>query len=202
MVSESGDNIQISNIAISGGGAVASALTICANSHDYEGDLSSTAQTLASITLVGSAATTGMSGATNEVSFVGTVRTTANEDFQVLSSEADITAGGLSTIETIEDVDVSTAIGAQMSVDVIDGALAQIDTQRAQLGAVQNRLDSTVSNLTNVSTNASASRAQIRDTDFATATAEMTKNQILQQAGTSILAQSNQLPQAALSLLG
>ena len=89
-----------------------------------------------------------------------------------------------------------------MAVDVIDGALAQIDTQRAQLGAVQNRLDSTISNLQNVSENASGSRSRIRDTDFAIETATMTKNQILQQAGTSILAQANQLPQAALSLLG
>lgn len=202
MISESGDNIQIGNIAISGGGAVASALSICANSHDYEGDLSDGTQTLQSMTLIGSAGTTAMSTTTNEINFVGTVRTTSNEDYQITSSQAEISAGGLSSIETIEDVDVSTSIGAQMSVDVIDGALAQIDTQRAQLGAVQNRLDSTVSNLQNVSTNASASRSQIRDTDFATATAEMTKNQILQQAGTSILAQSNQLPQAALSLLG
>jgi flagellin len=203
MVSEAGDNVQISNLAISGAGAQnASSLSISSNSHDYEGDITDATQTLATFTLLGTGGTAGMSGATSEVSFVGTVRTTANDDFEMRSSEANITATGLSTIETIDDVDVSTAIGAQMSVDVIDGALAQIDKQRAQLGAVQNRLDSTVSNLQNVSTNASASRAQIRDTDFATATAEMTKNQILQQAGTSILAQSNQLPQAALSLLG
>jgi len=205
MISEGGDNIQIANVAISGGGSAGlTSLTISATSHDYEGDVSDATQNLTTATLVGSGtgADTAMSTTTNEINFVGTIRTSSNEDFQVLSSQADITAGGLSTIETIDDVDVSTSIGAQMSVDVIDGALAQIDTQRAQLGAVQNRLDSTVSNLQNVSTNASASRSQIRDTDFATATAEMTKNQILQQAGTSILAQSNQLPQAALSLLG
>lgn len=70
------------------------------------------------------------------------------------------------------------------------------------MGAVQNRLSSTISNLENVVENASASRSRIRDTDFALETAQMTKNQILQQAGTSILAQANQLPQSALSLLG
>lgn len=204
MTSEAGDNIQISNLTLAGGGAAnASSLSISATSHDYEGDTADATQVVAQTSLVTSNTSTGATtGATNEISFIGTVRTTSTEDYTVASSDAAITAGGLSTIETIEDVDVSTAIGAQMSVDVIDGALAQIDTQRAQLGAVQNRLDSTVSNLQNVSTNASASRSQIRDTDFATATAEMTKNQILQQAGTSILAQSNQLPQAALSLLG
>ena len=84
----------------------------------------------------------------------------------------------------------------------MDGALGYIDEQRAGLGAVQNRLNSTVSNLENVVENASASRSRIRDTDFATETASMTKSQILQQASTSILAQANQLPQAALSLLG
>ena len=67
---------------------------------------------------------------------------------------------------------------------------------------MQNRFDHTISNLSNISENVSASRSRIQDTDFATETAEMTKNQILQQAGTSILSQANQLPQTALSLLG
>jgi len=85
---------------------------------------------------------------------------------------------------------------------VIDGALAQIDSSRAGLGAVQNRFSYTISNLSNISENVSASRSRIQDTDFAVETAQMTKNQILQQAGTSILAQANQIPQAAISLIG
>ena len=84
---------------------------------------------------------------------------------------------------------------------VIDQSLSQIDNQRAALGAVQNRFDNTISNLQNISENASAARSRIRDTDFAHETSELTKNQILQQAGTAILAQANQLPQAVLSLL-
>ena len=112
--------------------------------------------------------------------------------------------GGNGTLTTIESIDISgtDSTGAQSAIDTIDAALAQIDTQRATLGAVQNRFSHTISNLSNVSENVSASRSRIQDTDFASETAQMTKNQILQQAGTSILAQSNQLPQAALSLIG
>ncbi|WP_425439278.1 flagellin [Pseudoalteromonas denitrificans] len=176
-------------------------MTVSAQTFDYEGDTNDTAQVVTSITVAEQAAQ--MSQGT--IAFVGTVRTTSAEDYRV-SSTADITqnvAGQeLSELSNIEDVDMSTAVGAQMSVDVIDGALAFIDGQRSTLGAAQNRLTSTISNLTNVSENASASRSRIRDTDFATETASLTKAQILQQAGTSILAQANQIPQAALSLLG
>lgn len=83
----------------------------------------------------------------------------------------------------------------------IDGAIETIDTQRAKFGAVQNRFDNTISNLQNISENVSAARGRIQDTDFAAETANLSKNQILQQAGTAILAQAKQLPQAVLSLL-
>ncbi|MBA6326956.1 flagellin [Colwellia sp. MB02u-6] len=109
---------------------------------------------------------------------------------------------GATTVSSIEGVNLSTEAGAQSALAVIDSALAQIDSQRADLGAVQNRFDYTISNLSNIQENLSASRGRIQDTDFAVETANLTKNQILQQAGTSILSQANQLPQAALSLLG
>jgi len=83
----------------------------------------------------------------------------------------------------------------------IDGAIETIDTQRAKFGAVQNRFDNTIANLQNISENVSAARGRIQDTDFAAETANLSKNQILQQAGTAILAQAKQLPQAVLSLL-
>jgi len=113
-------------------------------------------------------------------------------------------SGGAGTLTTVENIDISGAdtSGAQNAIETIDAALAQIDAQRADLGAVQNRFSHTISNLANVQQNVADSRSRIQDTDFASETAQMTKNQILQQAGTSILAQSNQLPQAALSLLG
>jgi len=84
---------------------------------------------------------------------------------------------------------------------VIDGALAQIDDVRSGLGAAQNRFDNTIANLQSVQENVSAARGRIQDTDFAAETANLSKNQILQQAGTAILAQAKQLPQAVLSLL-
>jgi len=105
------------------------------------------------------------------------------------------------TKSDVGQIDISTADGAQKGVLVIDQALKEIDAQRADLGAVQNRFENTISNLQNISENASAARSRIRDTDFAAETSELTKNQILQQAGTAILAQANQLPQAVLSLL-
>ena len=80
--------------------------------------------------------------------------------------------------------------------------MTTINDSRASLGAVQNRFSHTINNLANIQENVSASRSRIQDTDFAVETAVMTKNQILQQAGTSILSQANQIPQAAISLLG
>jgi flagellin len=112
--------------------------------------------------------------------------------------------GGISALTTVEDIDISgvTSEGSQDAIKTIDAALAQIDSSRAALGAVQNRFSHTISNLANVAENVSASRSRIQDTDFASETAMMTKNQILQQAGTTMLSQANQIPQAALSLLG
>ncbi|HEK0173100.1 TPA: flagellin [Pseudomonas aeruginosa] len=102
---------------------------------------------------------------------------------------------------TVAKIDISTAKGAQSAVLVIDEAIKQIDAQRADLGAVQNRFDNTINNLKNIGENVSAARGRIEDTDFAAETANLTKNQVLQQAGTAILAQANQLPQSVLSLL-
>lgn len=103
---------------------------------------------------------------------------------------------------TVSNLDITSAEGAQQAIQVLDGAMQQVDSERAKLGAVQNRFDSTISNLQNVSENASAARSQIMDTDYAAESANMTKNQIMQQAGTAMLSQANQLPQAVLSLLG
>lgn len=101
----------------------------------------------------------------------------------------------------VSKVDISTADGAQRALAVLDNALAAVDAQRADLGAVQNRFDNTINNLQNISENASAARSRIMDTDYAAETANLSKNQVLQQAGTAILAQAKQLPQSVLSLL-
>jgi flagellin len=119
----------------------------------------------------------------------------------ITGSEATITVGA-SKLFSMDSVDIGTEAGSQNALGIIDAALSSIDSQRADLGALQNRFDYTISNLSNIQENVSASRGRIQDTDFAVETANLTKNQILQQAGTSILAQANQIPQAAISLLG
>lgn len=107
----------------------------------------------------------------------------------------------VTTTGSVQSLDITTAANAQSAMQVIDGALKQIDTQRSTLGAVQNRLDSTISNLQNISENATAARSTIQDADFAAETAEMTKQQTLQSAATSVLAQANQQPASVLKLL-
>ena len=97
---------------------------------------------------------------------------------------------------------VSTMEGASNTITKVDDALAKISASRAGLGAIQNRLDSTISNLENVSQNLSASNSRIQDADFAAETSNMSKAQILQQAGTSMLSQANSSAQSVLSLLG
>ncbi|WP_439854857.1 flagellin N-terminal helical domain-containing protein [Pseudomonas yamanorum] len=101
----------------------------------------------------------------------------------------------------VSNTDVTTAANAQSAVDVITQALSSIDSQRADLGAVQNRFDNTIANLQSISDNSTAARGVIQDVDFASETAQLTKQQTLQQASTAILSQANQLPSAVLKLL-
>lgn len=102
---------------------------------------------------------------------------------------------------SVENIDISTAKGAQDALAAIDGALKSINDSRSSLGALQNRFSSVVSSLQTTTENLSASRSRITDTDFAAETANMTRSQILQQAGTAMLAQANQLPNSVMSLL-
>lgn len=102
---------------------------------------------------------------------------------------------------TIADINVLTREDAQIAIQSVDEAISEVDSLRGELGAVQNRFESTIANLGNVSENLSAARSRILDADIAMETSEMTKGNILQQAGVSILAQANQSPQLALSLL-
>ncbi|HBG20956.1 MAG TPA: flagellin domain-containing protein [Desulfobulbaceae bacterium] len=139
-----------------------------------------------------------------EVNFYG------SGDFNVTSDIA-ATAGSLfagdagsanvSTLASVDSVDISTVAGANDALKIVDGALGQIDSLRGDLGAIQNRFESTIANLQNVSENLSAARSRILDADIAMETSAMTKSNILQQAGVSILAQANQTPQLALQLL-
>jgi len=109
---------------------------------------------------------------------------------------------GINSDSAVSTVNVSTRAGALQALDSIDLALEQVSSSRADLGALQNRLESTINNLSTTAENLSASRSRILDADFAQETAQLSRNQILQQAGVSILAQANQQPQVALALLG
>ena len=112
------------------------------------------------------------------------------------------TFGALTTTTGITSLSVSSYTNSQMSITQLDKAIASVNSSRANLGAIQNRFDSVVSNLQVNSENLSASRSRIMDADFAQETANLSRSQILQQAGTAMVAQANQLPQSVLKLLG
>ncbi len=120
-----------------------------------------------------------------------------NEAFAGLTN----TTVGLDATTAISTIDISTQAGANSAITKLDNALRQINRNRAQIGALNNRLESTVNSLQSISENLSASESRIRDADFAAETASLTRSQILQQAGIAILAQANAVPQLALSLL-
>lgn len=147
----------------------------------------------------------GTFGATTNVltggTAVGYVKLDSASSFAVTGATTQVFGDTKSELSSVGNIDISTADGAQRALAVVDSALAAIDSQRADLGAVQNRFDNTINNLQNISENASAARSRIMDTDYAMETANLSKNQVLQQAGTAILAQAKQLPQSVLSLL-
>lgn len=150
----------------------------------------------------GSAAAVASGGGT----VVGSLQLNSPTAFSVINgassgSATELFGANKADLNSVTDIDISSADGAQQALAVIDNALSNIDSQRADLGAVQNRFEMTISNLQNIAENATAAKGRITDTDFAAETANLSKLQIMQQAGTAILAQAKQLPQAVLSLL-
>nr|WP_274603041.1 flagellin [Stenotrophomonas sp. CFBP 13718] len=140
-----------------------------------------------------------------------TVATATGTDATALTAQTGLTAGSSAgaagawaagTADTgFANLDISDVSGADNAIKAMDAALNSVNSSRADLGAVQNRFTSVVANLSTSSENMSAARSRIRDTDYASETAELTRNQILQQAGTAMLAQANQSSQNVLSLL-
>ncbi|UNG20562.1 flagellin [Stutzerimonas zhaodongensis] len=187
LLNEAGEDITVQNFAIAGsvGGATLKSI-------DYDGKVSATK-------------TAALTAANGNARIQGNLRLESSGAFQasgavnIVSATAD--APVVSKLTSIADIDISNQEGAQNAISVIDSAIASIDKNRASLGAIQNRFENTINNLQNISENVSAARGRIQDTDFAAETANLSKNQILQQAGTAILAQAKQLPQAVLSLL-
>lgn len=185
LTSDSGDDIVIDDYTIGGGG------TVAVNGQYADGTFSATTVTLTS-------------GGNDSTRLGGYITFDSTESYTATFSSATVTGVTTATASSLEDVasiSVSTQNGANDAISVIDGALSKIDTMRGGLGAVQNRFESTIANLSNVSENLSAARSRILDADIAMETSAMTKNNILQQAGVAILAQANQTPQLALQLL-
>ena len=155
--------------------------------------------------LVESALTNGTDGnyAAGGVTTRGTLTLSSASNFTL--GGGDLGYAGLSNanpaLSALASVDISSVEGANTAIAVLDGALSQVTSIRADLGAVQNRFGSTIANLQTTSENLSAARSRILDADFAAETAALTRAQILQQAGTAILAQANAIPQNVLSLL-
>jgi flagellin len=149
------------------------------------------------------AASAGTDGTNAGEIGLGILELNSASSFLITGTNSD--KAGLATAavsqNSINNVDISTDDGANEAIALLDGALSQIATIRGNLGAVQNRFESTIANLQSTSENISAARARIIDADFAVETAALSKAQIMQQAGIAMLAQANQLPQAVLGLL-
>ncbi|PHS19779.1 MAG: flagellin [Kangiella sp.] len=189
ITSEGGDDVLIENFADGGTNT-----TLTVDAYNYTGE---TQLTTATDDLTANSAT-------DSTRVTGTIRLSSDRSFTSLASATTLdgtNATNTSALDQVATIDISTQIGAQTAIDVIDSALGKIDSSRADLGAIQNRLSSTISNLSNIIENVSAARSRIRDTDFASETANLAKNQVLQQAGLSILAQANASSQSVLSLL-
>lgn len=175
-----------------------------------------TAITVTGTTSAGAAGTavtlTATGTATDTATVGGAVKFSSPSAFTVSSSVAtsgifDVANGAVgSSLSAVASIDVTTMTngiptGANNALQVIDSAIANISSSRASLGALQNRFSTTISSLQSTSENLSAARSRIQDTDFASETASLTRGQILQQAGTAMLAQANSLPNGVLALL-
>lgn len=141
--------------------------------------------------------------ADDSITVGGELTFTSSSTFSIAGNNAGITnaATASSALSNVSTVDIGTQTGANDAIAVLDGALQFVTNARGDLGAIQNRMTSTISNLQNISENVSASRSRIQDADFAAETAQLSRNQILQQAGIAMLSQANSAPQSVLSLL-
>jgi flagellin len=154
----------------------------------------------------GAAATVGSTTSLDSTVVGGQLKFSSSGGYTVTTNQSSgglftATTGQASQLTAVSSIDISTVSGANNALNTIDAALTAINDSRAQLGAIQNRFASTISNLTTTAENLSSARSRIQDADFAAETASLTRGQILQQAGTAMLAQANSLPNGVLALL-
>jgi flagellin len=144
-------------------------------------------------------------GAGGTGTVVGTIELDSDKGFSVTDSNASTTTSfnvaGASELNTVASLDITSFDTSQLALRIVDSALQHINGERAKLGALQSRFETSIVNLQVTSENLSASRSRIQDADFAAETANLSRAQILQQAGTAMVAQANQLPQGVLALL-
>jgi flagellin len=190
LTSSDGSDISIEDFANTGGGGGG---TIDVSTYDGKTATAGTPQSLTDGAATDSTIVTGNVSLSSSKGALSYANATATDVFAA--------AAGAGTFTSLATVDISTASGATAALDVIDSALSQINSGRADLGAVQNRFSSTISNLQSTSENLTASRSRIQDADFAMETANLSRAQVLQQAATAMLSQANQLPQQVLQLL-
>jgi len=133
----------------------------------------------------------------------GTVKFQSSDAFSIAGFDTSALASGTGTgsLSALSSVSLSTAANAETAIRIVDGAIHKINTTRADLGAISNRMDATIDNLTNIITNTQESQSHVQDADFASETSKLTKAQILAQAATSMLAQANSSKQSVLALL-
>ena len=203
------DDVESGNNIAAAINAVSNQTGVTASFSTTNGAVTLTAADGRNITIDTAGTGTSESGFTNGTSYGG-IKLNSTSSAGITFGGADLsktalTAGYTAATSTfgagVSSIDLSTADGAQNALGVIDSALANINSSRANLGAIQNRFSNVVSNLSTSSENLTAARSRIQDTDFAAETANLTKAQILQQAGTAMLAQAKSLPQSVLSLL-
>jgi flagellin len=190
---EQGEDIQIANFNNTAGAGG----TIAVTGRDAFSKLSTSPAVGAAATLIPGGADSSTVG--GQVKFGGSAGYTVSTGTAGTLFAA--TTPNASTLSSVSVIDVSTTEGANDALAVVDAALTTINNSRSALGAIQNRFAATINNLQTTSENLSAARSRIQDTDFAAETANLTRGQILQQAGTAMLAQANQLPNGVLALL-
>ncbi|ROT99257.1 flagellin [Marinobacter sp. R17] len=142
-------------------------------------------------------------GGTDSTRVTGEVDFSSSSAFSIVGNAAEVVDSTAESgqLQSVAAIDITTADGANAAIDTIDAALTSINSQRADLGAIQNRFSSTIDAIATTSENLSAAQSRILDADFAAETAKLSKSQVLQQAGISVLAQANARPQQVLSLL-
>jgi len=184
----SGNDISISDTAVSGANAGDVTLHTVVQS-------SGNASTTTGATLTGGTDTTADTSVAN-----GYVTFDSAHTFKTTDTSG-IGTSSTATLEKVSALSVSSSVNAELAIKIADAAIEIVDTQRSALGSLQNRMQSTISNLSNISLNLSNARSTIRDANFATETSNLTRSQIMQQAGIAMLAQAKTVPQLALTLL-